>query len=74
MPHKYKIAIDTMTMATEFVTITTKLPGKIVVVDNKGMCVNARSILGVIYAMEFEELWCESERDIYNAIEKFIID
>lgn len=74
MPHKYKIAIDTMTTATEFVTITTKLLGKIVVVDNKGMRVNARSILGVIYAMEFEELWCESERDIYNAIEKFIIE
>ena len=62
-----------MTDVTEFVSITTKLPGTIVVVDNKGMRVNAKSILGMLYAMEFEELWVESDEDIYNAISKFII-
>lgn len=72
MQHKEKIHIDTMTDATEFVSITTKLPGQIVVVDNKGMRVNAKSILGMLYAMEFEELWVESDEDIYMHIVKFV--
>lgn len=62
-----------MTDVTEFVSITSKLSGAIVVVDNKGMRVNAKSILGMLYAMEFEELWVESDEDIYNAISKFVI-
>ena len=70
---KLKIEIDTMSDANEFVAITSKLPGKIVVVDNNGLAVNAKSILGMLYAMEFEELWCESENDIYYNIEKFVI-
>lgn len=57
----------------EFVSITLKLPGRIVVVDGEQMCVNARSILGLMYAMTFSELWCESEEDIYYAISKFIV-
>ena len=72
MQHKEKIHIDTMTDATEFVSITTKLPGQIVVVDNKGMRVNAKSILGMLYAMEFEELWVESDEDIYMHIVRFV--
>lgn len=72
MKHREKIHIDTMTEATEFVSITTKLSGEIVVIDNKGMRVNAKSILGMLYAMEFEELWCESEEDIYAHIIKFV--
>ena len=71
--HKLQIELDTMTDVTEFVSITSKLSGAIVVVDNKGMRVNAKSILGMLYAMEFEELWVESDEDIYNAISKFVI-
>ena len=60
--------------ATEFVSIVSKLPGKIVIVDNTGMKVNAKSVLGALYAMEFDELWCESENDIYFHIKQFAID
>ena len=47
--------------------------GDIHITDNKGLRVNAKSLLGAMYSLEFEELWCESEFDIYRNIEDFII-
>ena len=70
---KAKIRIDTGSDALRFSDIISALEGKITVTDNKGLRVNAKSILGMVYAIEFEELWCESEKDIYSAIEEFII-
>ena len=72
--HRVKIRLDTMTDATQFVSITTKIPGDVIVYDNNGMRVNAQSILGMLYALEFEELWCESDEDIRSHIERFAVD
>ena len=70
---KTKIRLDTMTDVANFVNITNKLDGKILVKDGEGMTVNAKSILGMLYALEFDELWCESENDIYSYINEYII-
>jgi hypothetical protein len=69
---KVKITLDTMTSAREFVKTTSKLDGKITITDGNGLCVNAKSLMGALYALEFEELWCESENDIYSQISRFI--
>ena len=68
-----KIRIDTIQDVNKFVNITSQLEGKITITDNAGLTVNAKSVLGALHAMEFEELWIESEKDIYSAIEPFII-
>lgn len=70
---KAKIRLDTMHDAAKFVNTTSQLDGQIVVSDQKGLRVNAKSLMGMLYALEFEELWCESENDIYSHIENFII-
>ena len=70
---KVKIRLDTGADAIKFSNIASALEGNINVVDNKGLRVSAKSILGMLYAMEFEELWCESEKDIYSHIVDFII-
>ena len=70
---KTKIRLDTMTDVANFVNITNKLDGKILVKDGEGMTVNAKSILVMLYALEFDELWCESENDIYSYINEYII-
>jgi hypothetical protein len=70
---KAKIRLDTSNDAALFSNICLLLPGHITVTDNKGLRINAKSILGMLYALEFEELWCESDFDIYSHIEKFII-
>ena len=68
-----KIRIDTVQDVNKFVNITSQLDGKITITDNAGLTVNAKSVLGALHAMEFEELWIESEKDIYSAIEPFVI-
>ena len=68
-----KIRIDTIQDVNKFVNITSQLEGKITITDNAGLAVNAKSVLGALHAMEFEELWIESEKYIYSAIESFII-
>lgn len=69
---KVKIRLDTFSDATHFVEIASNLKGKIVITDGAGLCVSAKSILGALHAMEFENLWCESETDIYNEIKEFV--
>ena len=70
---KAKIRLDTASDARRFNAIASKLNGNIYIVDGEGLRVSAKSLLGSLYALEFEELWCESENDIYHAIEEFII-
>lgn len=68
-----RIRIDTVEQANTLAAITAKLNGKITITDGQGLTVNAKSVLGALHAMEFTELWLESENDIYMAIEPFII-
>lgn len=70
---KAKIRLDTVGEVNKFVSITSKLNGSIVIKDNNGFCVNAKSVLGALHAMEFNELWCESEEDIWSSIQDFIV-
>lgn len=68
-----RIRIDTVKQANELAAITGKLDGRITITDGQGLAVNAKSVLGALHAMEFENLWIESEKDIYMAIEPFIV-
>lgn len=70
---KNKIRLDTTRDAIQFADICANLEGKIIVRDANGLCVNGKSILGALHAMEFTELWCESENDIYMKIKDFIV-
>ncbi|MBQ0101970.1 MAG: hypothetical protein KBT31_04155 [Firmicutes bacterium] len=72
---KVKIRLDTMKDIQNFVKITISSGAeRIVVTDGNGMVVNAKSVLGMMYAMEFDELYCESDKDIYTAIKDFVIE
>ena len=70
---KAQIRLDTMSDVHRFVQIASISNGKVYITDNDGLKVSAKSLLGALYALEFEELWCESEEDIYHMIEDFII-
>ena len=35
------------------------------------MRVNAKSMLGMLYAMTFSEMWCECDHDIYLLIRDY---
>ena len=68
-----KIRLDTMKDIRQFVAICTKVSVPVYITDGTGLKVSAKSILGVRYSMEFENIWCECDTDIYNQIEPFII-
>lgn len=70
---KAQIRLDTMRDVQDFVNIATRMHGNVYITDNAGLKVSAKSLLGVLYAMEFEELWCEADEDIYRNIEDFIV-
>ena len=70
---KVQIRLDTMRDVQDFVRIATKMEGAVYITDNQGLKVSAKSLLGALYALEFDELWCESENDIYRNIEDFIV-
>lgn len=72
---KNKLRLDTMKDVTSFVNIISSLPYDIIVkvTDNKRFSVNGRSFMGVTYASaEFDQLYVESNVDIYDKIDRFI--
>lgn len=71
---KAQIRLDTFTDVKRFVNIATKEEGAVYITDGKGLRVSAKSILGAMYSLEFDNLWCEAENDIYMAIRDFIIE
>ena len=68
---KTKIELVGMSDINKFVAITTKLPGTIKLTDGENYSVNAKSLLGALASMEWDELYCESDVDIYTHIAEF---
>lgn len=69
---KVKIELNTMTDVNEFVKLVSTVSAPVHLVSD-GLRVSAKSLLGAIYTMEWEEIWCECDTDIYNKIEKFVV-
>lgn len=71
-----RLILDTVSDVTRFVEITKKLKQPITVTDGTGLKVNAKSLMGMLYALEFTDLLCETEddNDIYMAIKEFVIE
>lgn len=71
---KYKIILDTVSDVTTFVkNIISVADATVTVTDNRGLRVNAKSLMGMLYALEFDQLWCESDKEIYEKIKQFVI-
>ena len=69
---KVRIALETMSDVSEFVNIASKVPQSVSLTSGD-FKVSAKSLLGALYTMEWQEVWCECEVDIYNKIAKFVI-
>ena len=69
---KVKVALETMNDVCQFVNITTSVKEPVLLVG-EDLKVSAKSLLGALYTMEWSEVWCECEKDIYDKIEKFVI-
>ena len=74
---RVKIQLDTITDIGNFVVAVSNAIGRrdrVWVKDSKGSCICATSFLGLVATRDFDELWCESDKDIYHAIERFVVE
>ena len=72
---RVRISLDTMTKVTDFVRAASGYSGNIYLTDaDRSFVVSAKSMLGAVYTMEWREVWCECENDIYMLVNKFMID
>lgn len=69
---RYKIRLDKESDVLGFVNTVSKLEGKITVTDGDNK-VDGKSLLGMLYAMTFNELWCESDTEIFKDIMTWVI-
>ena len=70
---RYKIRLDTMADINRFVGLATKHKGKITLTDGDNFTVNGKSLLGAMYTFEWDQIYCESEKEIYLLIKDFIV-
>lgn len=69
---KVRIELDTLSDVRDFVNVVSSVAAPVHLVSGN-LCVSAKSLLGAMYTMEWAEVWCECEEDIYNRIAKFVI-
>ena len=72
---RVKDNLDTMTDINDFVKAVTNYGGNVYLTDkDRNFIVSAKSMLGAIYSMEWGEVWCESDDDIYHILSRFIAE
>ena len=71
----YRIELDTMQDAKDMVAIATKLKGKILLKSGTKFTINAKSLLGVIYAkkLNWSDIKLICDFDYYHEFQKFIV-
>lgn len=71
---RIKIRLDTMSEINDFVGTMTKTSANVFLTDkDRNYIVSAKSMLGAVYSMEWDEVWCESDEDIYRLVSKFTV-
>lgn len=72
--NKVKIRLETLTDINKFINIVTPLPGKIIIKNsNEDFIINAKSIFVMVCTLNYDDLWLESENDIYSHISDFVV-
>ena len=69
---RVKVELETMSDITEFVGIASTVSAPVYLVSGN-FCVSGKSLLGARYTMEWSEIWCECDVDIYSKISKLVV-
>jgi len=68
-----RIRLETVTDVQDFVQIMNEIDEPVMIKDGVGHCVSGQSMIGMLYSLEWKEVWCECEEDIYSRIEKYVV-
>jgi hypothetical protein len=69
-----KVNLDTMSKINAFVTVCSRLDCKVDLIDGKGYRVSAKSLVGALATMDWNQVFIECERDIYAYVQEFLAD
>lgn len=69
---KQKIRLDTMADIQDFVNSVSEVSEPVYLTAST-LRVSAKSLLGAVYSMEWDEVWCECARDISGRILRFVV-
>lgn len=70
---RQKLNLVTLSDVQGFVSAASKHDGRVFLTDkDHNFIVNAKSMLGAVYTLEWDEIWCEADGDIYHLIEKYV--
>ncbi len=70
--HQYEISLSTGKDATEFVSSIRQVSEPVRLSDGNRFEANGKSLLGVIWALTWDIVFCRCESDISEQIDKFI--
>ena len=70
---RQRISLDTMSDVQKFVEVVSRIEEIVTLEDNDGHRVNASSLLGALYSMEWTHIYCYCEKDISGMILPWII-
>lgn len=71
---KVKVRLDTISDIKGFVNAVNGIASEVHLTDGNNLTVSAKSILGAMYTMEWSEIYCTCERDIYRFIQKYVLE
>lgn len=71
---KVKVRLDTISDIKGFVNAVNGIAGEVHLTDGNNLTVSAKSILVAMYTMEWSEIYCTCERDIYRFIQKYVLE
>lgn len=71
--YRNKIELVTSSDIADFVRIASEEQGEVKLIDGTGFCVNGKSLLGALAAVEWNSLYCESENDIFWKIKRYCV-
>ena len=72
---RWKIRLDTLTDTNDFLFETNKVEEEVYIRSGQHLCTSAKSALGCHMArIEWNNLICECERDIYWQIQRFVVN
>ena len=74
MRRRYRIRLDTFSDIQKFVTCMSQAGGEVTLSNDDGYSVSAKSLLGAIYTMEWDRIFCYADCDIYDLIKEWLID
>ena len=71
--YRYKIDLIGYKDVLKFVNLVTPVATEVDIVNDRYRC-TAKSLLFALGTLEWNEVYCESEEDIYNLIKDYVVE